>query len=397
MTAYYLSEANLDVTVVEKNSILSGITSKLNGKICLNQGIFHETINNYGYKMAKNYYDYTIMAQQEYKRIISELNIDCEFKKEESYLYSITDNEFIKNEKEALESLDKKVYQDENFPLNLNISNHLKIKDDYTIDIFKFLSNLPFKFKIYENACATKIGDEVVINNMYHLTYDKLIVCTNMPPKNSKMVYKKTYASTAYTSLFKGNITNLFLEDKKEGLSIRNFKGNVVLCGLDHDTGYVDDINKFKTLHKHYETMFKKEKSLLNLSNQDVMSLDKMPLVIDDGNVITITAFNKWGLTNSIICAKVTLELINDEKFINPFAINRFKISFKLVRRNIGQLLKGTFNSPKIELLSENNNRARCRHQNALLKYNTNTNQFECTAHGSTYSKDGEVKNGPAI
>ena len=143
--------------------------------------------------------------------------------------------------------------------------------------------------------------------------------------------------------------------------------------------------------------MFKKEKSLLNLSNQDVMSLDKMPLVIDDGNVITITAFNKWGLTNSIICAKVTLELINDEKFINPFAINRFKISFKLVRRNIRQLLKGTFNSPKIELLSENNNRARCRHQNALLKYNTNTNQFECTAHGSTYSKDGEVKNGPAI
>ena len=97
MTAYYLSEANLDVTVVEKNSILSGITSKLNGKICLNQGIFHETINNYGYKMAKNYYDYTIMAQQEHKRIISELNIDCEFKKEESYLYSITDNEFIKN------------------------------------------------------------------------------------------------------------------------------------------------------------------------------------------------------------------------------------------------------------------------------------------------------------
>ena len=84
LTAYFLNNSSYKVTLVERNQIGSGITSKMTGKVTILQDILTKM-------NTKNQLDYLksqIEALSILKNIITTNDIKCHFKKNDSYLYT---------------------------------------------------------------------------------------------------------------------------------------------------------------------------------------------------------------------------------------------------------------------------------------------------------------------
>ena len=78
-TAYYLKDSNKLITLIDKSTLVSGITSKTTAKITyLQQDIYRKLTNIHGKSTAKKYYDSQKEAINELLNIIKENNIECD-------------------------------------------------------------------------------------------------------------------------------------------------------------------------------------------------------------------------------------------------------------------------------------------------------------------------------
>jgi glycine/D-amino acid oxidase-like deaminating enzyme len=106
-TAYHLRNSNLKVCLVDRNLVGHGITSKTTGKLNYLQELILYKINKYVSKeTAKNYLDSQIQAIKIVEDIINREQIDCDFIKVPSFLFTNRESEIkkIKKQKELLES-----------------------------------------------------------------------------------------------------------------------------------------------------------------------------------------------------------------------------------------------------------------------------------------------------
>lgn len=85
LTAYNLNNSGLKIALVERNEIGSGITSKMTAKVTLLQDI----LTKIDEKDLDLYLKSQIDGLKILKSIIEDNNLDCCFKKNTSYLYTI--------------------------------------------------------------------------------------------------------------------------------------------------------------------------------------------------------------------------------------------------------------------------------------------------------------------
>ena len=106
LTAYYLKQAGIRSVVLEADRIGSGQTKNTTAKITSQHNlIYSRLIRSFGYQMAEHYASANEAAIEAYERLIQEKEIDCNFIRCSSYLYTHTDTELLKQEADAAESL----------------------------------------------------------------------------------------------------------------------------------------------------------------------------------------------------------------------------------------------------------------------------------------------------
>ena len=108
-TAYYLAKNNIPVTVVEaEKEIGIKVSGNTTGKITSQHGLFYDhLIKDYGEKFAQKYLEANQKAITNIKTIIDESNIECDFSWQDSYVYTMNQDEVeeIKNEVKAVKKL----------------------------------------------------------------------------------------------------------------------------------------------------------------------------------------------------------------------------------------------------------------------------------------------------
>ena len=98
LTAYKLQENGFDVVVLEARSVASGQTGNTTAKLTIQQGEkYTKLIETLGETKARLYAKANSDAIDDFERIIKEKNINCDFQRVPSYLYSLEeDNNIIK-------------------------------------------------------------------------------------------------------------------------------------------------------------------------------------------------------------------------------------------------------------------------------------------------------------
>lgn len=89
LTAWQLKQAGVKTVVLEAERIGGGQTKNTTAKITAQHGLFcYQWIEKKGEEIARKYVKANQEAVEEYKRIIREQKIDCDFRISDAYVYS---------------------------------------------------------------------------------------------------------------------------------------------------------------------------------------------------------------------------------------------------------------------------------------------------------------------
>ncbi|MBQ5816678.1 MAG: FAD-dependent oxidoreductase, partial [Oscillospiraceae bacterium] len=165
--------------------------------------------------------------------------------------------------------------------------------------------------------------------------------------------------------------------------------GLLLLGGGGHRTGKQGgcyaELESFKK--KHYPA----SAEVTRWATQDCITLDGAAYIgqysKSTPNLYVATGFNKWGVTSSMVAADILCDLIlgKENEFSSLFSPSRSILRPQLVlnaAESVVNLL--TFTGP------------RCPHLGCSLKWNKHEHSWDCPCHGSRFSEDGKLLNGPA-
>ena len=453
--AYYLTKLGFNVTVLEKSDIASKATGHTTGKITSQHGLFYDYLtNSYGQKFAKDYLDVNEEAIQNIKNIIDEENINCDFKYQNSYVFTTKKSELslIKNEYNAVSNLGYNCELVTKTGLPFNIVGALCFKNQAEFHPVKYLAGLckciiARNGKIYTNSTAVDVkmedSDYITYVNGHEIKSKYVIIATHYPFINFPGFYfTKMYQSTSYLiavdtkkTLFKGMHISAGVPTLSFRTALYNNKEILLIGGMDHKTGhpssYKDTYGKLEDIAKKY---YPDSNILFRWNTRDCISLDKLPYIGSFSssmpNMFVGTGFKKWGMTLSNVAANIIVDKIcgnynkyeylfkstrlkpikNHDEFKNILVqstnsllldkLKRPNMSFDEIENNSGSIIE--VNGEKVGIYKDDNGKIYavkpiCTHLGCLLSWNDIDKTWDCPCHGSRFNFDGTNLYDPAF
>ncbi len=460
-TAYYLTQKGYNVTILERDKIANRVTGHTTAKITSQHGlIYHYLLNQYGKEFARKYYLANQKSIQEIEKIITQNQIECDFERQNSCVYTTNQSEIEKIEEElqALKELDIEASKTEKTPLPFEIVSGIEFKNQAQFNPIKYIDGLvkqitDAKGKIFENTICYDVkrdGDSYICyteNNTVKAKY--VVLASHYPFINFPGVYfAKMYQSSSYvigidtkSELFDGMYINI----QSPIYSFRTAKdGNkkiLLLGGGDHKTGentsYQDSYGlleeKAKQWYPNCEIKYR-------WSTRDCITLDKIPYIGEFSNTLPNmyvgTGFNKWGMTSSNVAARIITDKIDgkeneySEVFeatrLNPIVnkdevknmvsqtvkslvVERIEESEKVIndetslddlKQETGQIIE--WNGEKVGVYKDIEGKMFavkpvCTHLGCILNWNGADKTWDCPCHGSRFDYTGKNLYNPAL
>ncbi len=391
LCAYRLRESGVDCVVAEAGRICGGITGNTTAKITVQHGlIYDKLIREYGIEVAQGYYLAQNQALADYKKLC--VRIDCGYNEAPSFVYSCTDRAALEKEVMALERVGCPCSLQEKLALPLRTVGGVRIDQQAQFHPLKFIAGLVDGLKIFENTKVLELAPGRAIMEHGKISAKKIIVATHFPILNKHgMYFMKLYQHRSYVLALKNaqNVSGMYVDADKKGMSFRNWEDILLLGGGSHRTGKSggcwQELEEFT--HRHYP----EAEIITKWATQDCMTLDDIPYIgqysRNTPNLYVATGFNKWGMTSSMAAANILCDLVQGKG-------NAFSHIFDPSRSMLHpQLAVNAFESVK-GLLTPT--APRCSHLGCALKYNKAEHSWDCSCHGSRFSESGKVLENPA-
>lgn len=435
LTAFKLAEEGKSVTLVEAGRLFGGTTGKTTAKITANQGnIYQELYLRYGKEAARQYFRAQSDGMRGFADLIEKYGIDCDFTRADGIIFSRCGGERLKSTCRLLKEFgaDCEIVG-EVAPVKSVCA--LKMSGQYLFDPIKFLSALPVNFEIFENTRVTEIDAKNKIlycgNKIYANT---VVIATHFPiiDKYGGYIFKLRQ-SLSYTIAVKEKVTDkMFLDEEQDGLSVRPYANGTLFGGFDHRTGRVKRVGSFARLINK-SALYGGKAVTHCWAAADVMTFDGMPYAGAYSKklhkVYVITGFNKWGMTNAMVCAEIIRDAIcgKENEYARMFSPQRkikacFKSALSNILTNFGNItaaylpftVKAVKNIPvgtgavvrykgkKRAVYRDENGRLyaigrMCPHMHGQLKWNADTMTWDCPCHGSRFDIYGNIISEPSV
>ena len=451
--AYLLRNTNQKVVVLEANQIAMGMSARTTAKLTPCHGLIYDQLTHTKSPgKAKQYLEINQMAMEIVKSIIEKEKIECDFKQSPSYVYTTEEQgiRYIKNEIETCRRLGLRLQYKESLSIGLPVKAALELEEAYIFHIRKYLLKLAEIFVeaggvIYEHTPIQIVeSDEVTgleAKNGAYIHAKKIIIASHFPVYDGLGLYftrlqmRREYVIAVKVSKDKMPKGNYISIDQPK-FSIRPVpeKDVVLIGGGEHRTG--DDMKEvahFDELVQFAQTVFGSDEVLCHWSTQDYVTSDSVPYVGYlnsrlSHDVYVATGFNKWGMTGGTAAALVLKDMLTVgrspyEELFNPMRTEAFTGQIFVKNNVIGikNYIQGKLHQvPKsmypekgqaITTRLEDGNiygiyqdeeayyhivELTCPHVGARLRWNSAEKSWDCPFHGSRFSIDGEVLEGPA-
>ena len=434
-TAYQLINSNMNVCLVEKNLIGSGVTSRTTDKLKYLQENYSKLKTYHNEKISKCYLKSQKDAIKIIENIINKENIDCNFEKVKSYIINNNDKKFNK-EKELLKKFGVDIKEIKELPNKEKIDGYY-VDDTYVFNPIKYLNALSKiitsnGIEIYENTKIIEIKKE---KNYYICKTNKNIIKTKYIVFALHYPYfllpfltpLKTNIEKSYIGAYKVNNNELYssITISKPVISTRFYKNNeniyIILLTNSHNLSIKNNCkNEFDILLNNKPDYI--------WSNKDIVTNDYLPFIgsLNYENTMLIgTGYNTWGMTNSVLAGKILsdiilnkeneyVDLFNPKRCINigklintPIILGGNIYSFtksKIYKKKSWYSDKVRFekrNGSNVGIYIDENNKEHivynlCPHLKCGLIFNEIERTWDCPCHGSRFDIDGKCIEGPS-
>jgi glycine/D-amino acid oxidase-like deaminating enzyme/nitrite reductase/ring-hydroxylating ferredoxin subunit len=309
--------------------------------------------------------------------------------------------------------------------------------------------------KIFTNTHALKINHEGMTSKEgFTVKAKHIVVATNSPVNNLYTMFSKQYAYRTYVigALVKKDMlpkavwwdTGDFESDSKHPpyhyVRVHPYNEQYDLLisgGEDHPTAetsrtHVKEKDRYKLLEDWTRHHFPIEEIVYHWSGQVLEPMDGIAFIgrnpLDHDNVYIITGDSGIGMTHCSFAGLLISDLINGRKnkwedLYSPlrFSIKKSDAAIKLVKEDLIYVLKKWFYRGNIEISSIKNGEAgivkldgkkcgayrdlygklylvsaECTHLKCMVLWNNDEKSWDCPCHGSRFTYEGKVINGPA-
>lgn len=391
LCAYMLQQSGIPYVLAEAQSICSGITKNTTAKITSQHGlIYHKLIREFDIEKAQQYLEANETALAEYRSLCR--NIDCDFEEKPSYVYSLDDRRKIENEIAALEKLGADAEFTDKLSLPFSVAGAVKFSNQAQFHPLKFIAAISKGLHIYEHTAVRELVGKTAITDHGKITADHIIVATHFPFLNKHGSYfLKMYQHRSYVLALENapNVNGIYIDGEQNGLSFRNYQNLLLVGGGGHRTGKKG--GNWKELRDFVQQYYPSATEKYHWATQDCMTLDSIPYIgaysSNTANLYVATGFNKWGMTSSMISARILCDLVQGRQ--NPYT-EVFSPSRSIFRP---QLAINAFEAVTNLLIPTTK---RCPHLGCALKWNSIEHTWDCPCHGSRFTEDGKVIDNPA-
>lgn len=391
LCAHYLKASGVDCLLVEENTVGSGITGNTTAKITAQHGlIYHRLLKKYGKDNAKLYLDANLEAVEAYRKLCEPM--DCDYSTQESCVYSCSGTDNLVQEFVALKQLGYGAVFRKKLPLPIMTDGGIFFPNQGQFHPMKFLAELSRGLPIFEHTPVLELAPHRARTPQGIIEAKKIIVTTHFPILNKHgSFYLKLYQHRSYCIALDNvpPFSGMYVDESHTGLSFRGYGHLLILGGGGHRTGKPggswQELEEFA--HRHYSGSVVKYR----WAAQDCMSLDGMPYIGQYSHrtedLYTATGYNKWGMTGSMVAAKLLTHLVTGTP--TPYK-NLFSPSRRVLHPQL--ITNGT--EAIVNLLVPR--KKRCPHMGCSLKWNSKEHSWDCPCHGSRFDKNGKRLDGPA-
>lgn len=386
-----LTDRGAHCILLEAKTIGSGVTGNTTAKITFQHGLVYDRlISKYGTEKAYMYLDANRKALEKIKKMSQ--SFPCDLEEKDAYIYSETDREKIEKETKAYLKLGVNAEFCTDIPLPVSCVGAVKIPSQAQFHPLKFMHGVSENLRIYENSKVTEFLPHKVVCEKGSVSAEKIIVATHFPIINKHGAFPlKLYQHRSYVIAVDNapDINGMYLDEKENGFSFRNYKDLLLIGGGDHRTGKTG--GSYNVLYDFCKKKYPDSAVKYEFATQDCMSLDGMPYIGQYSdrteNVFVATGFNKWGMTSSLVAAGILSDMVTGIKnpYADLFAPDRSVLHPQLFV-NIFHSFTGIITPTA----------PRCPHLGCALKYNNAEHSWDCPCHGSRFSENGELIDNPA-
>ncbi|MDX8517397.1 FAD-dependent oxidoreductase [Mesorhizobium dulcispinae] len=458
--AYELALAGRKVVLVDRGPLLGGMTSRTTAHLSpvCDDGL-GALIEMRGEALARGYQQSQQAAVDRIEQHVADLGIGCDFRRLDGFLFPAArmdekdaarecDKEYA-----AAAKVGAAVERGEGLPLTGHESAPiLRYPNQATFHPLKYLCALLADFKqrggkAFADSAVTEIkeGEEVRLkcDSGSTLTASVAVFATNSPINtwvkiHSKMAPYRTYAMAF--DIARGLLPDALYWDMDDPYNyVRLTPGSgrtdyLIAGGRDHKSGEADDGDaRFAALEAWIAALVPDlGRERARWSGQVLETVDYCGFIgrsPGTGNVFIATGDSGQGMTHGALAGLLIRDLVvggtNDWKAVyapdrTPPAAFAHYVNENLttVRNLAGYLLPGEIKSAddlqsgeggflqdglsKLAVCRDHDGKlhshsASCTHLGCIVRWNSTEQCWDCPCHGSQFSPDGAVLNGPAI
>ena len=452
--AYLLKQEGLSVALLEGDQVVRGVTGYTTAKISSSQSlIYSELKEKFGEDGARLYGESNEAALAKIAELVETLRIECDFERQDNYVYTEVDSEVgsIRDEADVAASLGLPASFVTESPLPFPIKGAVRFTNQAQFHPRKYLLALAERIHgdgsfIFENTKVLDVDEGSpcrVETDQGDLTATDVIVATNMPFLDRGLFFTKVHPMRSYvvagyvedgTAAPEGMHINV--ESPTRSIRLIRDEGRDLLMvgGEGHKVGQEEDTEGcYQRLEADALRRFGLTTIDYRWSTQDTVSVDKVPyigrLTRTSEHIFTGTGFRKWGMTNGTLAAMLLTDRIKgrenrwadfyDSKRLDiPQSAKEFvKENVNVAQHWVGDRIdtpgdpleqvapgEGTVirrGAKPVAVYKDESGELKavsavCTHLACIVHFNTAEKSWDCPCHGSRFDVDGTVLQGPA-
>jgi glycine/D-amino acid oxidase-like deaminating enzyme/nitrite reductase/ring-hydroxylating ferredoxin subunit len=450
-TALLLKQAGATVALVDAGRVGGGVTGYTTAKLTSLHGLtYKRLLSSFGEQGARVYGEANEAGVARIASFVAELEIDCDFERRSNYTYaeSPDEREQIEQEVAIATRLGLPAAFAEEIDLPFPVAAAVEFSNQAQFHPVRYLLALADRIpgngcQLLERTAALAVDDGSpcsVRTERGFIRAAQVVVATHMPFLDRGLFFARVHPERSYVLALRveGNLPRaMYLSTEQPAHSIRAhpFDGGQLLLvgGESHKTGQKDAVGCYRRLERYARERFEVAAIDYHWATQDNMPVDGMPYVGKlwpfSDRILTATGYKKWGLANGTAAAMMLSDLVfgRPNPWVDVFSSTRIKplasarklleenadvaVRFfgdrltkrlstskpapgegKIVRSGLGQTALYRDESGKLHSLS-----ARCTHLGCIVRWNGAERTWDCPCHGSRFSHDGRVVQGPAV
>lgn len=451
-TALLLARQGMSVCLLDQGQVGTGTTGHTTAKVTSQHHLTYAKLRTTHGKDGAATYGAAMEAAKDRVAAFAAEGIDCDLRRRPAYVYANRPGEraLLETETRAAREAGLPASYDDEVPLPFPTEGGMRFDDQIELHARKYVLGLASRFadaggEIFEHTRATHVDESdpcVVHTESGQVRAGQVVVATLMPFLDRGGFFARAYPNRSYviTARVRGQLPDaMLISALSPTRSIRAvpFSGTELLMvgGEGHHVGTskaqprrYDALAAFADMHWDVESFEHR------WSSQDYSPDDGVPYIgrlnVLSSRVHIATGFKKWGMTSGTLAAMLISDAIAGRRNewaplfsstrVKPIAAGpRFltenaRVGYRMVadrvlspgRRKIEDLAPGegdivTSKGQKVAGYRDDHGAlhavsTRCTHLGCQVAWNAAERSWDCPCHGSRFTPDGDILNGPA-